>query len=589
VKKEPAASMLARMRKEASYNANGEDKKPANDYDYQILCHRNAFLYLITGEDAYAKASREAVEWLLSYKAWGNPKIKGLSLYTTAMYVSLSYDYCHGAPSWDKEFRDRVSKELFRQHDVIFTSGGTEQNRSPASNWQGLRWSSAGLALLATDEPTDESRLEACHQRVRTYLNENLGENQGSRGWNIEGLGYTFYPMGGAVTQYILAAKRRGPDFDLTSHPGLRMTFWTIYAALCKSDQQLFRPDFSDDNPNAVGEGCYGFAFALCPPELLPGIKWWYDRTVGHLGDKTFDNVRFGSASSILYYPENIEAREPHSIPQWLEAFVDTEGNGFQTYRRLYRDEKDIVAQIYAKLRGSKGHNGPDALSFRIAGMGTLWATGGGRYGPKTNGLDVYTRSMNTLYPVDPDEKFPNNGNSGKIIGTPVINPDGSGHCVMRIGQNNVGTKNHTRRFISSFNSGANAAFIVSDTSDDGRFWQLATIGANEVKADGNTFTITSPDGHSLKGTVLYPAKVEIKTGSRPRGTPALGSNDNKFLHFSSGDGDYLVAMTIVEKGRSHPAVDVRGTWSGEPKGDVLIGRFQAHIEGDTITTKLRQ
>ena len=133
-----------------------------------------------------------------------------------------------------------------------------------------------------------------------------------------------------------------------------------------------------------------------------------------------------------------------------------------------------------------------------------------------------------------------------------------------------------------------NAAFLVSDTSDGGKFWQLATIGSNAIETTGNNFTITSPDGHSLKGTVLYPAKVEIKTGSRPRGTDALGCKDNNFLHFSSEDGDYLVAMTIVEKGRDHPQVHVRGAWAGEPKGDVLIGKFQAHIEGNQITTKKR-
>jgi len=581
VRKEPFASMLALMEADATLGAEAAPGSSAStDFDYQILSSRNAFLYLLTGADKYARASREAVEKLFTFGKWGTPDVKGLSLYTAGVCVALSYDFCFGAPSWDKNFSDRISKELLKQHAVIFTNGGREQNRSPASNWQGLRWSSAGLTLLATDEPVNDADLKKCHDLVRRYLVANLGENPGTRGWNIEGLGYTFYPLGNGVLQYVIASKRKDPALDLTQLPGLRMTLWTIYAALVPTSQGLLRPDFGDDNPGARGEGCYGFAFAICPPDLVPGIKYWYDRTVGAKGDKTYDKARFGTASSLLYYPAAIAEKQPLTIPAWREAFIDPFGNGMMTYRNQYKDSSDVVAQIYAKLRGNMGHNGPDALSFRIVGLDTIWATGGGRYGAKSNGQDVYWRSMNTLYPVDPDEKLANNGNAGKIIGTPVVNSDGSGHCTLAIAQNNVGTNNHTRRFLTAFDTGADAAFVIADTSDDGKFWQLATLATNTIATGKNTFTISSPNGDSMKGTVLYPAEVTFKTGTRARGSDAVGVTENSFIHFSSDDGDYVVVLTLAAKGKPHPATSFTGTLAG---GTVKVGSNSFRIRGDEI------
>ncbi len=596
VKTQPFSAMLDRLKSEAGRDSDITPAPPDPVKHSHVIAARNAFLFLFTGDDGYARTARECLEKLLSLPEWANPNIKGLRLYGDAVYASLAYDLCSGAPSWDAAFSAHVSKELLRQHEVIFSNGGKEQNASPASNWQGLRWSSAGLALLASDESdADPSRLKTCRDKVAAFITENTGKDPLTRGWSIEGVGYTYYPMGNGVVPFALAARRHAPDLDITSLPGYRMILWTVYAGLLTSTAEggLMRPDFGDDNPGARGEACYGFAFATCPPELVPGLKYWYDRTVGTAGNKTFDNARFGIASSILYYPADVAEKDPMTIPGWVDAFVDTKGNGMMVYRNRYRDRDDIVAQIYAKLRGDKGHNGPDALSFRIAGRNTLWATGGGRYSnwgglknieDKAGGKNIYRRSMNTIYPVDPDDTLAINGNSGEVVGTPVINSDGSGHCVLRIRQNNVGTSNHTRRFITSFDSGAEAAFILSDTSDDGRFWQMATIGTNRIEASGNIFTIISPSGDTLRGTVLYPDKAVLKTGKRPRGSDAFGVKENNYVTVESPDGDFLITLTIAAAGKTHPATSASGTWAASPDGEVKVGNTNFKIRGDTIT-----
>ena len=557
--------------------------------DRAYAAQRCAFLYVLTGDDNWARKSRGYVETLINSQEWANGRIKGLMLYTLGGRVAMAYDWCHGAPSWDKAFAETVSKKLLAMADVIFRSGGTEQNQSPASNWQALRWSSAGLIYLAIDEPNATANVPQCYGRVDRYLKENLGTGKGSRGWNIEGLGYNYYPMGNGVCPFAVAMHRIDPSKDLRkSTPGAAYTLWTVYAAMVRTNWGIWRPDFGDDNPGTNAEGTMGFAFWFCPPELHPGLKWWYDRTFGAKGERTFDRSRFGAIASILYYPGNeVVEKDPMTLPQWLAGFDDTDGgNGYVTFRNRYQDNNDVVAQMYLKLRGNKGHSGADALTFRIAGMDGLFATGGGRYGPKLGAIDAFHRSMNTLYPVDPDGPVRVSGDSGKAIGKPLIKPDGGGHVVASINHNNVGTTNHKRWFIADYSAatGADAAFVIVDSSDDGKFWQMVTLENNRLAADQRSFTITSPGGQTLRATVLHPAgNLQMKTGKRIRGSNAGPFKENLFVHFQ-GDGHYVVAITMAKRGAAHPQVSADGTWGKDPNGTVKIGNRQVRIVGDQIT-----
>lgn len=585
VRNEPRRAMLQRLTADAEVGNWGAGPIQG-DHDEAVAAHRCAFLYALTGDDNWARRSRAYVEKRITATNWANKRIKGLTLYCVGKSIALAYDWCHAAPSWDAAFRATVSKKLLEQAEVIYTSGGTEQNTNPASNWQGLRWSTAGLCYLATDEPYNAANLNNCYNRTVRYLNENLGASNRSSGWNCEGLGYTYYPMGNGVCPFAIAMQRRDPARDMRkAAPALQHTLWTTYAATIRTSTGLWRPDFGDDNPGTNAEGTMGFAFWFCPPELRPGLRWWYDRTVGTAGNRTYDNARFGTISSLLYYAD-VPEKDPMSIPAWKQLFADAGGNGMFTWRNQYRDETDMVAQLYVKLRGNRGHAGPDALSFRIIGMDTLFAVGGGRYGPKLGGVDAYVRSMNTLYPGDPDGPVRTSGESGRILGTPLIKDDGGGHLVSAINTNNVGTRNHRRWFVADYSaaSGAAAVYVICDTSDDGKFWQLCTLEPNRIATQANTFAITGPTGGSMKGTVLYPAKPTFATGTRIRGSDAGKFKNNNFVHHQSEDGCHLVVLTVAKKGQPHPPVSATGTWGKTPNGTVVVGRFAVTIKGDEVS-----
>ncbi len=584
ITKEPYKSMYEHLVKTADYNHWGREPiQDGDDYSQQTAMHRNAFLYVLTGDDKWAKKAREYAELRLAdERVIANPRTKGLTLYTTGAYLALAYDYCFDAPSWDPAFRDKMSKTLKAQGDVIVQKGGSEQNRSAASNWQGLRWSTGGLCYLATDEPIDAKALDLCFRNTSTFLKANLGT--GGSGWNCEGLGYTFYPMGNGVLPFGIAMHRADPSRDIRkSTPAAPFALWTCYAPIVRNATGMWRPDFADDNPGTNFEGTLGFAFWMSPKELHPGMKCVYDRLVGLEGDKTFDASRFGTVASILYYPDDVKEKDPMTLPAWVQLFADTKGNGLFTFRNTYGTPDDLCVQIFAKLIGNRGHNGPDSLSYRIYGFDGLWGVGGGRYGPKLNGQDAYQRSMNTLYPLDPDQPFRTNGDRGQIVGH-AINKDGSGWVTMSAPQNNVGTKNHVRRFYVTFDksTGAQCAIVIVDTSDNGTHFQHCAIQTHPITTDKNTFTITGPTENTLVGTVVFPAGTTLSTGTRMRGSDAGEWTDNNFVTATAEGGNIVTVLTLQQKGTPPPKVEAKGDWSGkDPKGTITIGKKTIKLTGD--------
>jgi hypothetical protein len=541
---------------------------PADPYGECINAMRLGFLYVLTGDDYYANRARFYVDRRIhdtTVHVWAYSGQKGLNLYFNGKSVAMVYDWCHGAPSWDAAFTAEVSAALIEHGNVIADSGGTEQNTNSASNWQGLRGSSAVLCFLASDDAYSSTRFGNMYAKTRNYLRDNLGTSPLSRGWNIEGIGYLGYPYA-AVIPAAISALRDNPANDMLSDlAAIDYACWTQYAAtvrLLRGDEVwLVHPDFGDDNATADdANGAYGFAFALSHPDLIPGLHYGYQRLL--VPEMNYDYTRGGTIFSILYYPEGVVETPPLDIPAWRDGFVDTGGNGFFTYRNQYEDETDMVAQMYLKLRGNKGHNGPDALSFRILGLNTAWAVGGGRYGIKTNGQDVFWRSQNTLYPVDPDDKLTINGNSGSVVGTPAVYPEGDGHVVSRISRNNVGAINHKRWFASdhSRDAGVEAVYIIADRSDDGFYWQFNTLDENTIAATADGFMVDGMDGATLKGTFLYPTGAAVATtGTRLRGSKfcyGLYGEYNHFYHLR-GSGDYLVVLTVAKAGQTHPAVSL--------------------------------
>jgi hypothetical protein len=304
-------------------------------------------------------------------------------------------------------------------------------------------------------------------------------------------------------------------------------------------------------------------------------------------GSKSFDRGDGGIIWSLLLHPGKAAEVDPMYIGDWVSAFSDTAGNGMFTLRNRYRDADDTVVQMYLKLRGNRGHNGPDLLSFRMLGLGTAWAVGGGRYGTTVAGQDVFLSSMNTLYPGDPDKKLVISEEKGVVVGRPGIGGDGCGTVVGRAALSNLGVQEHVRRLGVDYrrDTGTDATVIISDTSSNGLYWQLCTLESNKVKPLADGFEIEGENGASLRGYILHAAgKPNLKVGQRLRGSKFGPYTKNGFVHFQSADGAFAVVLTLVQKGMNHPRVSVEAgsVWTGEVSAIVNVGaaRFSVTDQG---------
>lgn len=606
LEREPFASMLGALL--ANLNQ-GDFYRPLDENDPRARALRAnglAYAYALTGDDAFAAAARADIEFIfeqISPSAWVSTSRAGLDMYAFATHLAIAYDLCAHSAAWDPGFNLVVSRRLVDLANVIVDNGGSNQPNNIGSNWHAARGSSAGLAFLATDHSFSQARLDASWNRVNQYLALNRG-NRPSVGWNPEGFGYTAYPFGLMIGPYGIAQARADATRNLRNNPTMqakaRSGFITATTAFNVYGTGGIKPDWSNDNAHIGGEGIFGQAFAYAPESWLPSLRWAYDRLLGSLAPHGghWDSVRHGSFWSILFYPEQVTTQNPMEFWDWHIASNDAAGLGLFTFRNAYHDADDVLIQFKARLFSLDQTNwGPDGLGFRVIGLGESFVVGGGRNNP---GLKSGQPTVYRTNPNDPDS-FVSNQNTGTVVGQPVIKPDGGGHAIAHMQVSNVTTTHHKRWFVTDFNSaatGAEAVMVVADTSDDGLWWQLPTFLNNTITHSGNQFTITGVNGATLRGTILHPGGTPIVSiGTRERGSGYMVQNggtlvevspDNPLItgnrHLliqSSGDGDFLVVMTLQPEGASHPVVTrISG---GVADAVIQVGARQYSLQPDNV------
>lgn len=570
---EPFSQMLSVMEEEAN-NSEG-DSRLTYAIGYQIV--QKSFLSLMYSDASRCDEVQVLTDSILNSGEWSDSDVFGLRLYMHGKNVALGYDMCHWA--WSDSLRTYYSEQIMYHGLTILLYGGKGQNSDPASNWQGNRYASAGLAFLATDETVPDANLDTVWQHMLDYTGQNLGQSPHSAGWNIEGIGYTTYPWGNFIAPWMIAWKRN-TGLDIRDYvPGSRYALWTVYASAmrtnpAKGEQPGLHPDFGDDNPHITGEGVWGQAFQLVPSALQGALKFWYDRIPGAQGYGSFDRYRNGTLYSYLYYPDDVVAEDPMQNQNWKDLFLDTAGNGMLTARNAYRDSTDVISQFYLKLRGNKGHNGPDGLSFRILGNGNPIAVGGGRYGIQINGQHAYLSSMNSLYPVFPEATLSISGYSSQVISAGAQS-DGASWVVARADTNNLGVYNHKRAWFTDFApaEGLKAVIGVADSSENGKVWQMCTLESNTVqkKSGSHGFLVSSPQGKLLADVSVWSENDDLTLiiAERERGSGYTFADSvyrtNRCMQVSDGK-HWLAVIRIPDSARAQSVapfsdISVSGNW----------------------------
>lgn len=563
VRHEPFASMLREIRRMA-----GEKSSQNTMYAFEV---RNAaYIYLLTGDKDSAKMAEEAALRLIEDSTfWNNPQSKGLSRAMGALNVAVAYDLCHEA--WSPETRERVSAQLAIASKNLMASMGAGANTRTGNNWQAVRYAAAGLAALASDDPSAKDIPSLAYRELLKHFRANLAGGI----WNPEGIGYTIYPWAFSGP-FGIAAARAGIGDLRKDLPNLREAILPPLLTTVPIPQgRLYglHPDLSDDNPIYIGEGTAGLAFYYASPDRIAGLKWIYDRLVGASGDRSWDSDRAGTLYSILYYPSSTEAVQPQGTG-W--TFFHDPKVGVVMDRNRFMDADDIVFVTNAtSRRADGGHSGPDVNTIRLIGLGAPFLVGGGRTG--------HTAGQTNLFAGPPADK--SDDTLGKVLQAELGRVVVEGSC--------MGVDSHRRAVAIDYSgqSGAPGLFVNGETSRNGRIWRLNTPEFNKVETDGNRITITSPKGSSLVVTLLEPAAPVFRTGvmERSTGDTNLGIpyhgvtyRSNKWIE-TDVQGRVFAVMTL-QKGKA-PAIEsnrhlhgIEARIGGQPvamdfdSGQVLIG-----------------
>ena len=531
------------------------------EYAAPKLAAHQSFLYLLSGEEEWAQKAYENLSAIFRESTiFKNPVSRGLTRANMLQKIALAYDFCYNA--WSQEQRDEVNRQLYKLTYSVQANMGFDANYSLVSNWMGVRWGSSMLASLVWDNPTpDEPSIASpllwdASNRLRDHLEEIMLGN----GWNAESIDYHAYNwsfIGPALIAFQNHQNNSAPVALELFAPQAINTMQAIATAAVSIEttpgQHGMKPDLSDDHLSLGGD-LFSMNFRLYPPYQIPALKWMHD----YLGEESFYNI--------LYYPTDVEAVNPAQLG-WL-SYSDPE-QGVAIFRNRFQDENDIVATFNTSATRVKGHWGPDVNTFRITGLGAPLVVGAGRTSLMAGQTNLFPG------PITPKDK--GNRSSGEFLSF-ESHDDGNGYSCGK--GSSTGVVDHKRCFKVDYSgkSGAEAVFVVSDSSQNGSIWRLNTPEFNTIETHENGFTITTPGGASLRGHVLKVNRpLRLQTGQVKYGGETV--NHNTGINYRGGnykynnwvdienEGNIVVVLTLQPKGRKHPEVS-----AGASEHEILVG-----------------
>ena len=332
------------------------------------------FAYVMTGREEYAQRAREIVyETIFRNPAGrqGQGVSQDIHHGPRLQALALAFDFCYDA--WDTGLLLRCIDEIQRrtwelrlgEFEGRLMSG---YNPNPWSNHNGIRVACAGLGALAILGETNSlgkvmEDAEAIADLMAWESREHFRTALGGGSYCMEGgyykvmtlqRGFAYFPP---AYENVLGRKLdAGPyaDFDMIgyameSRPG---------NPIPSLDPVLWSVDIH-----------------TAPGDMLPGVKWLFDRAVGLQGDGSFGIGNGLHAPFITAnYPYEVDAKHPNECFRWMSP---DPRKGHWVFRPTIRDKNDILLTLNMKsenLRGSwaAARAGPHCR-FDLWGFGRQW------------------------------------------------------------------------------------------------------------------------------------------------------------------------------------------------------------------------
>ena len=335
------------------------------------------FAYVMTGKQEYADEAREIVRETIFANATGRqgkgcvqdihhgPRLQGLA---------LAFDLCYDG--WAESFRLKCIDEIQRRTWEL-RLGEFEGKRmsgynpNPWSNHNAIRVSCAGLGALAVlGEKNSQGNVmedaEAIADLMAWEAREHFRTALGGGAYCMEGSYYKVMTLQRGFAHFLPAYENvfgrkvdAGPygDWDMAGY-------------------------FIEGKPGELVRGLdpvvWSVGMHTVPEDMLPGVKWLFDRAVGLKGDRSFGIAKGIHAPFIMAnYPYDVKEKHPGDCFRWMSP---DPRKGHWVFRPTLRDKNDIMVVLNMKsenLRGSwaAARSGTHCL-FDLWGFGRQWFGG---------------------------------------------------------------------------------------------------------------------------------------------------------------------------------------------------------------------
>ena len=437
----------------------------------------------------------------------------------------------------------------------------------------------------------------------------------------------------------------QGPDIYATAYRNMFCVDASPYEDIThyvprKMFAQVCRPAQSPDPrrgkpamPNPLAQDINGnpsltprmFAamFPIVPEHWKPAALWAWNYHTGISGPESLTNL-FGVGESpvwdFLNYPLDAQPTHPKEL---MPLAWQAPTFGFYGFRSSWEGKDDIILQVFLKAALISGWSGANAGTFRLLGLGHVWAFGPTdrdrcRWeenvvqlpkNPEINdtalGKLVYVKTEKDgsgVVTVDLDDVYATRAQAEAGRGAPALYEK---YTSLRRPAAFKDSGIHGLRSIAvdySGKSGASCLLAIVDKITGGKSkvwtWQCGPDAApkgypagnlKDTRTEGNTFAIRKPDGAVLRGTFAAPTAAQVKAEIRKESMIGRGGSTGGdtlarpipgiFAQGPRGDeGDFFVVITL---GRGEPpAVKVAGAGLA---AKVTVGQRTVRFDGQKI------
>jgi hypothetical protein len=362
--------------------------------------------------------------------------------------------------------------------------------------------------------------------------------------------------------------------------------------------------------------------FPIVPEPWKPAVLWAWNYHGAISGRDEAVTLLDASARMLAFlnYPLDMQPKPPQGV---MPLAWEAPTFGYYGFRNSWEGKDDFLAQVFLKSTLISGWNGANAGTFRLLGLGHVWA-----HGPTDRDRCRWEENVVQL----PENPEINDTALGKLVYLKT-EPDGSGVVSVDLadvyaarrpapegGRALAPYEKYTSfRRTSAFQdsgikglrsiavdytgrSGAPCLMVIADKLSGGKSkvwtWQLGDEprdkGAppgnlKDTQVEGNTFTIRKADGAVLRATFVAPVGAKLTAEVRKEAMVGRGgSTGGQTLPrpipgvFAQGpqgtEGDFLVVVTV---GRGEPpAVKVQGAGL---TAKVVVGQQAIRFDGEKI------